>query len=135
MLFRSNEQISGLVQSPFGRTSPSQRPLFTELWLPFPSIFRMMPSEVCVGITQMRQKSISRFLTLGITLSIAIVLLFSFPLRIGCRSIWFTCTHSRSWVICAHDYCREYCVTISPSFPPTQWWVSLSKNFLAFVLC
>ena len=42
------------------------------------------PPEVCVGITQMRQKSISRFLTLGITLSIAIVLVFSAPrLRIG----------------------------------------------------
>ena len=45
---------------------------------------RVLRPEVCVGITQMLQKSISRFLTLGITLSIAIVLVFSAPrLRIG----------------------------------------------------
>ena len=56
------------------------------------------PPEVCVGITQMRQKSISRFLTLGITLSIAGA---GFSPRIGRQGICFTCTHSRSWVICA----------------------------------
>ena len=41
------------------------------------------PPEVCVGITQMRQKSISRFLTLGITLSIAIVLVFLLDYGLG----------------------------------------------------
>lgn len=43
-------------------------------------------TEVCVGITQMLEKSISRFLTLGITLSIAIVLLFLSYVRIGCQA-------------------------------------------------
>ena len=41
--------------------------------------------EVCVGISQMLQKSISRFLTPGITLSIALLQLFllHYQLRIG----------------------------------------------------
>ena len=68
----------------------------------------MIPlAEVCVGITQMRQKSISRFLTPRITLSIALLLfLFSFFLGLGAPDGYLVhChhhTHSRSWVICEY---------------------------------
>ena len=67
--------------------------------------------EVCVGITQMRQKSISRFLTLGITLSIAGA---GFSPRIGRQGICFTCTHSRSWVICAQASMPQKKVQCNP---------------------